>query len=98
MNIDITTGRSFEDLQADFYHYLRDREGGKLAPKTSGDYLSRMRFLSGLYTLDDRITKEKVDEIMKREKIVRQNRDKYNTPHAMSDLHSGLMKFFTSVS
>lgn len=68
MNIDITTGRSFEDLQADFYHYLRDSEGGNLAPKTSGDYISRMRFLSRLYTLDDRITKEKVDEIMKREK------------------------------
>ena len=97
MNIDITTGRSFEDLQADFYHYLRDSEGGNLAPKTSGDYISRMRFLSRLYTLDDRITKEKVDEIMKRERTISSNRDKYNTPHAMSDLHSGLMKFLAFV-
>jgi len=97
MNTEYTTGRSFQDLQADFYHYLRDSEGGGLAAKTSGDYISRMRFLSGLYTLDDRITKERVDEIMKQERMMSTNRDKYNTPHAMSDLHSGLMKFLAFV-
>lgn len=86
---------SFDDLQADFYHYLRT-DGG-LAKKTSADYVSRMRFIASLYSLDTTITTKRVEEIMRLENINRIGRKRYSTLHAMADLHSGLMKFLDFV-
>lgn len=90
-----TNNSSFEDLEADFYHYLRSYGG--LAPKTSKDYISRMRFINSLYALDSTITSERVEEIMSLENTNRIGRKRYSTPHAMADLHSGLMKFLEFV-
>ncbi len=45
------------DLQADFYHYMVKFAG--IAKKTSGDYVTRMKFLAHDYSLDETLTKEK---------------------------------------
>ena len=44
------------DLQADFYHYMVKFAG--IAKKTSGDYVTRMKFLAHDYSLDETLTKE----------------------------------------
>ena len=41
----------FGDYESDFYRYMVTQ--GNLAPKTSRDYISRLRFLSQNYFLDD---------------------------------------------
>ena len=40
----------YADLQADFYHYMV--KYGGIAKKTSGDYVTRMKFLAHHYLLD----------------------------------------------
>ena len=49
------------DLQADFYHYMVKFAG--IAKKTSGDYVTRMKFLAHDYSLDETLTKENIREI-----------------------------------
>ena len=47
---------NFEELQADFYHYMIN-DGG-ITKKTSGDYVSRLKFLTKFYHIDENITKD----------------------------------------
>lgn len=82
----------FLDLQSDFYHYMITI--GALQPKTSRDYLTRLRFLAEKYRLDESITVERIEEILSEEEKERTKRIKYSTKHAMSDFRSGLMKFY----
>ena len=53
----------YTDLQADFYHYLV--QFGRIAKKTSGDYLTRMQFLAHDYSLEETLTKERIDESLR---------------------------------
>ena len=85
--------RSFEELISPFYQYMRG-EGG-LARKTSGDYISRLRFLAARYPIDESLTQERIEEIKALERNQRLSRAVYNTPKAMSDFHSGLMKLLS---
>lgn len=87
---------SFEELQADFYQYLRRKSG--LAHKTCGDYVSRLRFIASRYLLDATITAERIKEIMVEEESNRISRPKYSSKHAMTDIHSGLMKFLEFIN
>ena len=62
----------YMDLQADFYHYMV--EFGGIAKKTSCDYVTRMKFLAHDYALDETLTQEKIDEILRQEDLKRQER------------------------
>lgn len=87
--------QAFEELQSDFYHYMITE--GEIARKTSGDYISRLRFLAQSYLLDDSITLEYIEEILKEENTKRMSRDVYSSKKAMSDFRSGLIKFYTFI-
>lgn len=88
--------RTFDDLQNSFYQYMRSNEGG-LVEKTSGDYISRMRFLSAIYRIDENITEDDINRIIEQEKQTYQTRDVYNTMHAVRDFQAGLRKFLKFV-
>lgn len=85
----------FIDLQSDFYHYMVDF--GNIAPKTASDYITRLKFLSENYRIDYNLTIEDIDHIITQENNLRQSRDKYSTPKAMSDFRSGLNKFYAFI-
>lgn len=86
---------SFADLQADFYQYLRTKTN--LSKKACGDYVSRLKFLANKYPLDRNFNASKIKDIMNNEKEDMQHRDRYNNAHAMSDFHSGLVKFLAFI-
>lgn len=86
----------FADYEADFYHYMLTVGG--LQKKTSRDYISRMRFLSDTYTLDNHFTKEKMEDIIAKERVLMATRDRYNTDHAVGDLQACLRKFLDFVN
>lgn len=83
------------DLQADFYHYMVNFGG--IAKKTSSDYVTRMKFLSHDYLLDETLTKEKIDDILSQEAIKQQNRTVYSSKKSLSDFRAGLNKFLSFV-
>ena len=57
---------AFQKLEYDFLQYML--QYGGLGRKTSLDYVSRMRFLSNNYLLDENITDECIDNIMSEER------------------------------
>lgn len=85
------TEKHFLSIQSDFYHYMIT-EGG-LAPKTSCDYISRLKFLSVTYRIDNTLDEEGVEEILREEEIRRIGRRKYCTQKSIFDFRSGLRKF-----
>ena len=86
----------YTDLQADFYHYMV--KFGGIAKKTSGDYLTRMKFLAHDYSLDETLTKEKIDEILRQEDFKRQERSVYTSKKSLSDFRAGLNKFLAFIN
>lgn len=85
----------FKELEHDFLQYMLHKGG--IAKKTSHDYISRMRFLSNSYVLDSNVTEEYIEYIMNEERKVYTNRNRYNTPKALGDLHAGLRKFLSFI-
>lgn len=83
--------KHFLNIQSDFYHYMIT-EGG-LTPKTSRDYISRLKFLSATYHIDNTLDEEGVEEILRKEEVCYIERSKYNTRKSISDFRSGLRKF-----
>lgn len=86
----------YMDLQADFYHYMV--ELGGIAKKTSCDYVTRMKFLAHDYSLDETLTQEKIDEILRQEDLKRQERTVYTSKKSLSDFRAGLNKFLAFVN
>ena len=86
----------YTDLQADFYHYMV--KFGGIAKKTSGDYVTRMKFLAHDYSLDETLTKEKIDEILRQEDFKRQERSVYISKKSLSDFRAGLNKFLAFIN
>ena len=86
----------YTDLQADFYHYMV--KFGGIAKKTSGDYVTRMKFLAHDYSLDETLTKEKIDEILRQEDFKRQDRSVYTSKKSLSDFRAGLNKFLAFIN
>ena len=86
----------YTDLQADFYHYMV--KFGGIAKKTSGDYVTRMKFLAHDYSLDETLTKEKIDEILRQEDFKRQQRSVYTSKKSLSDFRAGLNKFLAFIN
>lgn len=86
----------YTDLQADFYHYMV--KFGGIAKKTSGDYVTRMKFLAHDYSLDETLTKEKIDEILRQEDLKRQERSVYTNKKSLSDFRAGLNKFLAFIN
>ena len=86
----------YTDLQADFYHYMV--KFGGIAKKTSGDYVTRMKFLAHDYSLDETLTKEKIDEILRQEDFKRQERSVYTSKKSLSDFIAGLNKFLAFIN
>lgn len=85
----------FRDYEADFYRYMVLY--GNLAPKTSKDYISRLRFLSKNYPINETISEEFIDHIIETEKMIMSNRQNYTSAKAMSDFRSGLNKFLAFI-
>lgn len=86
----------YTDLQADFYHYMV--KFGGIAKKTSGDYVTKMKFLAHDYSLDETLTKEKIDEILRQEDFKRQERSVYTSKKSLSDFRAGLNKFLAFIN
>ena len=86
----------YTDLQADFYHYMV--KFGGIAKKTSGDYVTIMKFLAHDYSLDETLTKEKIDEILRQEDFKRQERSVYTSKKSLSDFRAGLNKFLAFIN
>lgn len=86
----------YTDLQADFYHYMV--KFGGITKKTSGDYVTRMKFLAHDYSLDETLTKEKIDEILRQEDLKRQERSVYTSKKSLSDFRAGLNKFLSFIN
>ena len=86
----------YTDLQADFYHYMV--KFGGITKKTSGDYVTRMKFLAHDYSLDETLTKEKIDEILRQEDFKRQERSVYTSKKSQSDFRAGLNKFLAFIN
>ena len=86
----------YTDLQADFYHYMV--KFGGIAKKTSGDYVTRMKFLAHDYSVDETLTKEKIDEILRQEDFKRQERSVYTSKKSLSDFRAGLNKFLAFIN
>lgn len=86
----------YMDLQADFYHYMV--EFGGIAKKTSCDYVTRMKFLAHDYSLDETLTQEKIDEILRQEDLKRQERTVYTSKKSLSDFRAGLNKYLAFVN
>ena len=84
------------DLQADFYHYMV--KFGGIAKKTSGDYVTRMKFLAHDYSLDETLTKEKIEEILHQEELKRQRRTVYTSKKSLSDFRASLNKFLAFIN
>ncbi len=91
----MTNYERYIDLQADFYHYMVNFGG--IAKKTSSDYVTRMKFLSHDYLLDETLTKEKVDEILRQEAVKQLDRTVYNSKKSLSDFRAGLNKFLAFI-
>lgn len=85
----------FDCLQSDFYRYMVNFGGIK--PKTSRDYIARLRFLSESYLLDSSVTEEYIEEILKEEENKRSTRTVYTSKKSISDFRSGLRKFLTFI-
>ena len=86
----------YTDLQADFYHYMV--EFGGITKKTSGDYVTRMKFLAHDYPLDETLTKEKIEEILRQEELKRLTRGVYASKKSISDFRAGLNKFLAFIN
>ena len=86
----------FDCLQSEFYHYMVN--WGGIKPKTSRDYVARLRFLSEHYLLDSSITEEYIEAILKEEERRRLERDVYTSRKSISDFRSGLHKFLAFVN
>ena len=86
----------YTDLQADFYHYMV--KFGGIAKKISGDYVTRMKFLAHDYSLDETLTTEKIDEILRQEDFKRQERSVYTSKKSLSDFRAGLNKFLAFIN
>ena len=69
-----------------------------IAKKTSGDYVTRMKFLAHDYSLDETLTKEKVEEILHQEELKRQRRTVYTSKKSLSDFRAGLNKFLAFIN
>jgi len=55
--------------------------------------VTRMKFLAHDYSLDETLTKEKVDEILRQEDLKRQGRKVYSSKKSLSDFRAGLNMF-----
>lgn len=86
----------FDCLQSDFYHYMVN--WGGIKPKTSRDYVARLRFLSEFYLLDSSITETYIETILKEEQKRRLERDVYKSSKSISDFRSGLRKFLAFIN
>ena len=86
---------TFEDLQADFYHYMVTYGG--ITPKTSGDYVTRLKFLASKYDINSSLTEEDIQSILGREETDRQKRNVYSSRKSISDFRSGLRKFLNFI-
>ena len=69
----------------------------ELQKKTSCDYVTRMKFLSHDYLLDETLTKDKIDDILSQEAIKQQTRTVYKSKKSLSDFRAGLSKFLSFV-
>jgi len=84
--------QNFINEQPDFFNYLVDH---KLFdnPQTYRDYVSRLRYVSHFYKLDETLNSERIAEIANDLKRTAHERDRYNTLKGIGDIVSGLNHF-----
>ena len=84
--------QSFINVQSDFFSYLVENQIFK-SIKTCKDYITRLRYVSRLYKLDNTIKEEYITYIVRGLMSSMEERDRYNTRKGISDLTSALKKF-----
>ncbi len=82
----------FINEQSDFYNYLIDKNEFK-NKQTYRDYITRLRYVSRFYRLDNTITEEVIQFIIEDLKRTMSERDRYNSPSGVRDIASGLKKY-----
>ena len=90
------TEQYFINEQSDFFSYMVDNALFK-TPKTYHDYVSRLRYISKFYRLDNTLTLEGVTDIINGLRQSMDDRDRYNTDKGINDLKSGLKRFLEYV-
>jgi predicted restriction endonuclease len=82
----------FINEQSDFYNYLQDIHAFK-NKQTYRDYVTRLRYASRFYRLDNTVTKEYIEHVIEDLKNTIKERDRYNSLKGVGDIASGLRKF-----
>lgn len=86
----------FINQQSDFFNYLIDINAFK-NKQTYRDYITRLRYVSRLYRLDETVTNDYIDFVIEDLKRTMNERDRYNSLKGVSDIASGLHKFLQYV-
>lgn len=87
---------NFYDAESDFYQYLTKQ--GNVSPRTKTNYISWLRFLSNNYLIDEGLSLEKIEIILKKEEIRRQNRQIYKKEKDLRNFYFALKKFLSFLS
>mgnify|MGYP002626128193 CR=1 FL=1 len=86
---------TFAESASDFFQYL-GKYGG-VNSHTRTNYISWMTFLSHYHTIDNSITTETIEEIMRIERGAKDNRTIYTKDKDMTNFTSALRKFMSFV-
>ena len=84
--------QDFINEQTDFFNYMVDNKLFKNR-QTYHDYITRLRYVSHFYRLDETLTFERISDIANELKQTISKRDRYNTLKGVSDIVSGLKRF-----
>lgn len=90
------TEQYFVNEQSDFFWYMIENRLFK-SRQTYRDYISRLRYASQFFRIDDTLTREKITEISDYLKNTIPQRDRYNTVKGVDDIVSGLNRFLEYV-
>lgn len=82
----------FAEEESDFFQFMIDQDFFE-NPKTYKDYVDRIRYVSHFFIIDRSFDKDKLKSVRKYLVETMGKRDRYATPHGISDLVSGLNKF-----
>jgi len=94
--MDVSFRRKFKEYEASFYQYMVTTNSP--ASRAKKDYITRLRFLSDYYLINEDISEEKIAEILENERIAKNYRNTYNKEKSIGDFSAALKKFLAFVN